>query len=61
MKDDLNCLHNGGGDVYILQIIAIHFNHTVGPYRPHVVYGTTISILYNMGETYCGNYSYLCS
>ena len=29
MKDDLNCSHNGGGDAYLLQSIAIHFNHTV--------------------------------
>ena len=29
MKDELNCPHNGGGDAYLLQSGAIHFNHTV--------------------------------
>ena len=29
MKDELNCSYNGGGDAYILQNVAIHFNHTV--------------------------------
>ena len=29
MKDELNCSYNGGGDAYLLQSVAIHFNHTV--------------------------------
>ena len=29
MKDELNYPHNGGGDAYLLQSVAIHFNHTV--------------------------------
>ena len=29
MKDELNCSPNGGGDAYLLQSVAIHFNHTV--------------------------------
>ena len=36
-----------------------------GPILTHMehqsLYGTMISILHNMGETYCGNYSYLWS
>ena len=29
MKDDINCSYNDGGDAYLLQSVAIHFNHTV--------------------------------
>ena len=29
LKDELNCSYNGGGDAYLLQSVAIHFNHTV--------------------------------
>ena len=29
MKDELNFSYNGGGDAYLLQSVAIHFNHTV--------------------------------
>ena len=29
LKDEVNCSHNGGGVAYLLQILAIHFNHTV--------------------------------
>ena len=29
MKEDLNWSYNGGGDAYLLQSVAIHFNHTV--------------------------------
>ena len=29
MKDELNCSYNGGGVAYLLQIVAIHINHTV--------------------------------
>ena len=29
MKDYINCSYNGGGDAYLLQIVAIPFNHTV--------------------------------
>ena len=29
MKDETNCYYIGGGDVYLLQSVAIHFNHTV--------------------------------
>ena len=29
MKDELNCSHNGGGVVYLLQSVAIHINLTV--------------------------------
>ena len=29
MKDELNCSYIGGGDAYLLQSVAIHFNHTV--------------------------------
>ena len=29
MEDGLNCLHNGGVDAYLLQSVAIHFNHIV--------------------------------
>ena len=29
MKDELNCSYNGGGVVYLLQSVAIHFNLTV--------------------------------
>ena len=29
MKDELNFSHNDGGDAYLLQSVAIHFNHTV--------------------------------
>ena len=28
MQDELNCSHNGGVVVYLLQSVAIHFNHT---------------------------------
>ena len=31
MKDDINCHYNGGGDTYLLQSLAIHFNLTVIP------------------------------
>ena len=33
MKDELNCSHNGGGVVYLLQSVAIHFNLTVQNYK----------------------------
>ena len=26
MKDDINCAYNGGGVVYLLKNVAIHFN-----------------------------------
>ena len=29
MKNELNSSHNGGGDAYLLQSVAIHFKHTV--------------------------------
>ena len=29
MKYEINCFYNGGGDAYLLQSAAIHFNHTV--------------------------------
>ena len=29
MKDELNFSHNGGEDTYLLQSLAINFNHTV--------------------------------
>ena len=29
MKDELNCSHNDRGVAYLLQSVAIHFNHTV--------------------------------
>ena len=29
VKDELNCSHVGGGYAYLLQSVAIHFNHTV--------------------------------
>ena len=29
MKYELNCSYNGGGDAYLLQSVAIHFNHKV--------------------------------
>ena len=28
MKDKLNCFYNSGGDAYLLESVAIHFNHT---------------------------------
>ena len=33
MKDELNCSYNGRGDAYLLQSVAIHFNHTVYLWR----------------------------
>ena len=29
-ENKLNLSYNGGGDAYVLQSVAIHFNHTVG-------------------------------
>ena len=29
MKDEIKCAQNGGGVVYLLQSVAIHFNLTV--------------------------------
>ena len=33
MKDEINCSYIGGGYTYILQSVAIHFNHTVSSGR----------------------------
>ena len=33
MTDGLNCSNDDGGDAYLLQIVAIHFNHKVKPHN----------------------------
>ena len=40
MKDELNCSHNGGGVVYLLQSVAIHFNLTGGLSRIRAIEST---------------------
>ena len=35
LKDELDCSHNGGGVVYLLQSGAIHFNLTVESFLDH--------------------------
>ena len=42
MKDELNCSHNGGGVVYLLQSVAIHFNLTVGLSGIRAIESTTV-------------------
>ena len=46
MKDELNCSYIGEGDAYLLQSVAIHFNHTVGVTKATIKWETKASHMY---------------
>ena len=46
MKDELNCYYNGGVDAYLLQSVAMHFNHTVYTENFPIIFSFRISVIF---------------
>ena len=46
MKDELNCYYNGGVDAYLLQSVAMHFNHTVYIENFPIIFSFRTSVIF---------------